>query len=151
MKKHNAHRQGRNAHGRHLFLWNTWTGKNNSGCYHCPAPFRDGTNVTIPNFYEQKWHAQEFHEGKYIYLLSRLWRPATEFPWTHKHAEMRISSAALYEATEVQEDKLISRVWIFPNQTIPDNEIYIYKQGLKPRMQYLEISGVLPTKVLEEL
>lgn len=64
---------------------------------------------------------------------------------------MRILSAALYEATEVQEDKLISRVWIFPNQTIPDNEIYIYKQGLKPRMQYLEISGVLPTKVLEEL
>lgn len=64
---------------------------------------------------------------------------------------MRTSSAALYEATEVQEDKLISHVWIFPNQTIPDNEIYIYKQGLKPRMQYLEISRVLPTKVLEEL
>lgn len=29
--------------------------------------------------------------------------------------------------------------------------IYICKQRLKPKMQYLEISRVLPTKVLEEL
>lgn len=86
-----------------------------------------------------------------IFIFSHVCEGLQQFPWTHKHAEMRISSAALYEATEVQEDKLISHVWIFPNQTIPDNEIYIYKQGLKPRMQYLEISGVLPTEVLEEL
>lgn len=66
-KKHNAHRQGWNPHGRHLFLWNTWTGKNNNGCYHHPAASRDGTNVTILNFYKHKWRMWGFHQGTCIF------------------------------------------------------------------------------------